>query len=502
MAITVAELVNIGSLGTRVLAGGEGLERGIGWAHVCELAAPWEWLGDGDLVMTTGLGIPEPAAAQEEYVVRLAGAGVVGVAVGENMNAPPLTPRMHRAADRVGLPLLLTRYEVPFTAMARTIAAANGLEELTRLSHALRVFEHLRLLVEGDGESELMRRLGDEVGCRLHLVEARSGRTVGTGAADLPDVLRDALLAQPVDPLGRRPSVLRLTQARGVLVVPVPGPRPLLLVAVPEEGTRPDLTLLHHVTTVVSLEQATVVAERERARRLGASLLAQVIDGRIDPATAAEQLAAVGLDGPYVVTASRGDPDAEEWTNLHHVFDDEGIPHLLLTRGGTALALLPPDPTALDRLGSGLPEGARTGVSEPFTSVGQLAEAHRKARWALHVAEGQGQSSVVYSAEAGTSPFLPGSLERSREIAMQMLGELLAYDQQHGSAMLLSLRVFLEENRSWQRAASRLHVHKQTLVYRMERVEQLTGRSLASTADVSELWLALQAGIASGVVPT
>ena len=28
------------------------------WAHVCELADPTQWLGEGDLLMTTGIGIP------------------------------------------------------------------------------------------------------------------------------------------------------------------------------------------------------------------------------------------------------------------------------------------------------------------------------------------------------------------------------------------------------------------------------------------------------------
>ncbi|HUW16954.1 MAG TPA: PucR family transcriptional regulator ligand-binding domain-containing protein, partial [Actinomycetes bacterium] len=326
MAITVEELVNIGSLGTRVLAGSEGLDRGIGWAHVCELAAPWEWLGDGDLVMTTGLGIPESPAAQDEYVRRLAGAGVMGVAVGENMYAPPLTPRMYRCADRVGLPLLLTRYEVPFAAMARTIAAANGVEELDRLSHALRVFEHLHLLVDGEGEAALMQRLESEIGCRLHLLDARSLRPVAGSSKGLPASLVAGLAAQPPDPLGRRPSVLRLPEAQGVLVVPVPGPRRLLLVAIPDEGTRPDLTLLHHVTTVLSLEQVTVVAQRERSRRLGASLLAQIVDGRVDPGTATDQLASVGLVGRCVLTASRGDPESDSWAQLHHVLDDDAIP--------------------------------------------------------------------------------------------------------------------------------------------------------------------------------
>lgn len=60
-----------------------------------------------------------------------------------------------------------------------------------------------------------------------------------------------------------------------------------------------------------------------------------------------------------------------------------------------------------------------------------------------------------------------------------------------GEAELAAARV--ANNRSWQRTASVLHVHKQTLVSRIRRIEVLTGRRLNETADVAELWLALQA---------
>ena len=53
--------------------------------------------------------------------------------------------------------------------------------------------------------------------------------------------------------------------------------------------------------------------------------------------------------------------------------------------------------------------------------------------------------------------------------------------------------MFLGHNRSWKDAAAVLQVHKQTLVYRMRRVEQLTGRHLDDTGDVAELWFALRA---------
>ena len=56
-----------------------------------------------------------------------------------------------------------------------------------------------------------------------------------------------------------------------------------------------------------------------------------------------------------------------------------------------------------------------------------------------------------------------------------------------------SLRVWLEHDRRTEAAATRLMIHKHTLAYRLKRVERLTGRSLATTGDLAELWLALRA---------
>ena len=59
--------------------------------------------------------------------------------------------------------------------------------------------------------------------------------------------------------------------------------------------------------------------------------------------------------------------------------------------------------------------------------------------------------------------------------------------------------MFLQHNRSWLAAAAQLHVHKQTLVYRMRRIEEITGRSLDSTEDVATLWFALRAARMAGL---
>ncbi|SQC56325.1 regulatory protein [Pseudomonas aeruginosa] len=88
MPQSIRHLIALPELRSRLLSGAGGLDRPVRWAHVCELDDPTEWLGEGDLLMTTGLGIPSDAERQRRYVRRLAEAGLAGMMIGENMEAP------------------------------------------------------------------------------------------------------------------------------------------------------------------------------------------------------------------------------------------------------------------------------------------------------------------------------------------------------------------------------------------------------------------------------
>ena len=51
---------------------------------------------------------------------------------------------------------------------------------------------------------------------------------------------------------------------------------------------------------------------------------------------------------------------------------------------------------------------------------------------------------------------------------------LEAYDKEHDAGLLHTLRIFLEENCSYTAAARALYIHRSTLIYRMERIRELT----------------------------
>jgi len=88
---------------------------------------------------------------------------------------------------------------------------------------------------------------------------------------------------------------------------------------------------------------------------------------------------------------------------------------------------------------------------------------------------------------------LPRSVTEAQALVSRILGPLVTNDAEHGTAYVDTLRVILRHNRSWQLAAAELHIHKQTLGYRIRKIEQLTGRGLTKTEHLAEWWFALRA---------
>jgi sugar diacid utilization regulator len=137
------------------------------------------------------------------------------------------------------------------------------------------------------------------------------------------------------------------------------------------------------------------------------------------------------------------------------------------------------------------------GISEATTSVSQLGEALEIARRGMESArDGEGPVSIVSAADTDSFELLLAQLPANvrRSFREHLLGPVIEYDARHGSELLRTLDVFLETCGSWQRTADELYVHVNTLRYRMQRIEELTGRRMSSMRDRTDLYLALRSG--------
>ena len=494
VAITVKQLVDTPHIGTRFHAGRAGGEQAINWAHSCEMPDPWDWLEPFDMLMTNGIGVPADAGEQSRYIDHLADAGISAIAVGEGVGAPPISGAMAAASERRALPILLTAYEVPFAAVARVVAESrtDGAER-RRLMKTARIYESLRTAtIERRDALSLLRDLGSELGCRLEVLDVATWRNSfaprDVVAAPARAVLRDTLRRCA----GHLPAILRLdVDGHAALAVPVPSRRPAAMLASRFTDSVPELSVLQHVSTVAALELEKLASERDALGRSGAELLEAALAGRIDAASAREALRRADLDGELVLAAWRPAPAAEGFSP-HHELYARGVPHLLRAgdRDRVGLALVHHDDGAQRMLLDALGGDCVVGVSAVVTEPGRLADAAREARWALHEAA-PGQRLARYGEDEPASWAF--ALDRSEELAEHVLGPLIAYDRAHQTELVRTLAVLLRNNRSPNPTAAALFIHRQTLVYRVRRIEELTARSLSSTKDVVDLWLALRA---------
>jgi purine catabolism regulator len=494
VAITVAELVAVPFLNIRFHAGATGGARLVTWAHTSDLPNATDWLAPGDLLMSNGLNLPEQAEEQVSFLLELESAGLSGFAVGDDMHAPPLAPEFLERAETLEFPVLAIPRDVPFVAVSKAVATANSDEEHKRLVQTVQLYEALRGAVStGRSGAPLLLELGRQLDCRLLLLDAVTALPVLSAEPEPPAGLADRLVDELRGRRGKFPAVLRVEcNGTSAFALHVPTRRPTALVALHDSERTPDLALLQHAANIAALEVERITTERDLGLRMGSELLAAMLKRGIEPASAAQQLAEHGIaPESAVLVAFRPAASAANQRNLHHELVQRELPHLILWSTQRCLAAIPDSDQAHAALRNALGPEVALGVSDPLRRADRAPDAGREARWAETAANKLARPVVRYG--EATPLFLPRTLGEAEIAAERVLGPILAYDEAHGTDLMHSLDVFLDENRSWQRSAELLHVHKQTLVYRMHRVEDLTGRDLRKTAEIVELWMALRA---------
>jgi len=483
--------VEIPTLRSRFLAGGGGSGRTIDWAHVGELMSPWEWLGRGHLLMTNATNIPVDAPGQVAFVRQLVDSGVVGLAVPDLPSIVVALRALLAEAEQLRFPVLGTAYHVPWIAIAQAVAQANQRAEQARMTATMRIYEVVREAAHR-GPSEVVRRIGANLGTRLHVVD-RSGHPL-LGLEALDDRLRDTVSSIVDERAERLPAVLRVPDGVGqATIVPMLATRFACLVARHRADRSVELSILQHVAAVVAIELERSIAQQEERRRRGGELLEQLIERRIDAESGSWRLSFFDLgdggDGGLRLVAIDVVRDDVVMDVMDRRLRRAGLPNLQLVRASTAYVLVPE--SAAPDIEHVLDNGPPAGLSGPITTVGQVPDAAKEARWALEASRVRERGLTRYGDDV--PPFLPRTVTEAGIVADQVVGVLVAYDAEHGSDLVGSLRQFLAANRSWQRAEQATGVPKQTLVYRMRRVEQLTGRRLDDTEDVMQIWLALKA---------
>ncbi|MBX9387880.1 PucR family transcriptional regulator ligand-binding domain-containing protein [Streptomonospora nanhaiensis] len=533
----ISDLVAVPHLRLRLLGGGEDADRALSGVATTDLLHPERYLSGGELVLTGMMWRRRPEDSAE-FAAALAAAGAACVGAGTALGEVP--PDLAAACARHGLPLIEVPAETSFAAVTEEVRRALDAE---RDDGAARTRErHRRLLADLAGGADLPGVFAAAAAqARLSCwVVSGTGRPVASGGPALGARERLRVAAQTL--LRPGPRVLDLAAAEGaparrlaVLPVRTRAWHPLtgwLLVCAGDPARWPA-----DVRESVDHLAAIAALARNRAEQRAA-------DDARHLAGLPRLLAAQRFDEAAALLHVAGTPDEEERARTPHAVVEAALlpapaepdlarrvlaellaewPGAAVTGADPAFAVVPltggppgaapadaeeaPAPGGADALRRHLAEGAAAlepklldhrlavGVSTAATGVADLRGAAAEARNARRLAEmRRGRAAIATGAELDSHELLLAAVpEEVRSVYRdRLLGPLLEYDRAHRSDLLATLERFLRYSGSWQRCASAMHIHVNTLRYRIGRIEELTGRDLSSLEHRVDLFLALR----------
>ncbi|MES2093027.1 MAG: helix-turn-helix domain-containing protein [Actinomycetota bacterium] len=274
-------------------------------------------------------------------------------------------------------------------------------------------------------------------------------------------------------------------------------------------GTQRTETLLHLSSDVWGIidrfsgaaaeSYRTFVDERDRRDEQARSvMLLSLLDGSAAPGEIGRLLRALELPehaSYLVIAAERSSTGADPVPEVHGRLRAAGISSAWTAWKGDYVGLIGlPHRTDVERAISIVSVGARSrvGISRPFTQLSASPDAVGQARMSVECIA----SPAVGIHHYGSAPLdlllvaQPGYGAELRDV---VFAQLLGSNSVDGAVLLDTLEAWFDADGSTSEAGKRMHCHRNTVLYRLGRIAELTGRSVSRPADASELYAALRA---------
>lgn len=503
VTVPLRVVVHAGELHARVVP--ETLRPGaldlpVRWASVCELLDPAPYLLGEELMLTSGMSLPDDRGEVDAYVRRLQAAGVTALGFGIT---PPLRlelpePLRLACVDH-GLPLLVVPPSVPFLAVARVVAMALG-EASQREARRVASAREALTRAATRGLDELVVDLANRLSGWVCLL----GEGCPSGGEPLAGHRAPAPLPGPVIELvgrlrrgsGVRGASTELADGTFVVVQPVypQATSSMLLVAGrPERFGGTDRAIFAVGAALLGLigGGSTDVA----------GFGAVVTDLLLDTTGRPEALAALLGPGPYRLLV--GVPRAPGRRAPGQV---EAGYHWLRARLRTPLIRVTEEPgfvAIVSASGEATAPPDASGAASPARWAGELsdhgwlvaagspvpAERLPAAMAELEVLRARAVAlrRPLRADPAGLASVV--SPDASAVFAQRLLGPVLALDR--GRSLLETLRAWLANHGGWDRTAADLGVHRNSVRHRIGQVARALDRDLDDPETRMQLWFAL-----------
>lgn len=529
---TVGEVLELPELRCghpEVVAGKASLDRKVRWAHVSEIADIGHLLSGGELILTTGIALPDTQAELAGYVKDLVSAGASGVVIELGRRFQALPGILVERAEALALPLVVLHRETRFVTLTEALHAMIVNAQLKDLQTAHAVHEAFASsALESCSRGDIVRRAA-ELGGAPVVLENLAHQVVAFELAGQPDeeVLRswehrsrEAISSKRSAVVGSEDWLVTVVSTRGEpwgrLVMLVEGEVTTHHIMVVEQAAvaltlnrlieRDEQTLERQthrslIEDIVARRYRSISEVHLRAQALGVPIrgkrmLAMVVLIMSDqPARGVSQQARAREDADKVAQAVR----AARVSALVAIVAPGSIGVLVAAEARQSTNAL------LDRLAAEVravfasvtpARKAFIGVGSDTMDIDDLRSSFSEATEAVEAARDASGERAYYRI---SDVRLRGLLHMLRDdprlqaFVERELGALLRPDQGSGAELLLTLGSYLDHGRNKATVASALGLSRSTLYRRLDQISHLLGHEVESVESCLSLQVAMAA---------
>ncbi|WP_028926347.1 PucR family transcriptional regulator [Pseudonocardia acaciae] len=508
----VLELPSVAVGAPTVLAGRASLDRPVRWVHVCEQPDVTQFVDGGELILTSGTGVPPDPAAWTALARSMTNRGAAGLIIELGAYHQRVPAEMIDHAEANGLPVVTLSRPIRFVDVTRTVHERLLGGHRDRLRQ--RVDDHQTfsdLALAGAGPETIVGRVAAILGCPVVLEDlAHQVLACDPAGRPLPPLLRDWEQRSRAVLGGRR---LEHDRERGWLLATV--------------GERDDVW--GRLVVVLGADSDTARARSVAELAVNTLVLRRLIDGNRETVGQQAQRTLVEdilrqSPGEHEALASRAramgvelgtqrlvcaivqiagtDDHAQVAVVERAVRRPEGLSGLVAAAGpGVVVAVLAvgADSGVDGPLGEMAREvhsvlDATIGVGSVVRGISEVERSYLQAQDAVAAATWSHRARPYYTL---ADTHLHGLLHLLREeprlqaYVERELGELLRHDQRHGTDLVAVLRAFLEHRGNKSTTATALSMSRPALYERLRRIERI----LSIDLDDPNLALALHVAL-------
>lgn len=543
--VPLEKIVNLPILSQcEVRAGETGLGRIVAGVNIMEVPDIIEWVTSGQLLITAGYAIRDDESAQKSLIALLAQKGLAGICIKTKRYLDEIPSSMLMQADLYNFPIIELSKDIKFADLMHDVLSAILSEQTAYLSKMLDVHSRLmKIMIDGGELQKIVDTIASLIDNPVFIIDGINNRYVSSNDIEF-ESKNDPILEFIMN--GKKTSKVISNPFNGRINLKINGSdeccffMPIMVssecygsIIIWERDcslTSNDAYVIEKLSIATALEIARERSLRQVEYRYSNEYLLHLLTGHIeDEIIEVEQASKFGwdLNKNYVVAViwlsdlrdnKRQFLSQEMMSHLlgklPRILKERGYDSLVGSKGDYIIVLLDVEEVKDESIRQ-VNNAAKLklevvleflkreynkydihiGLGSFHQGIKGLQTSYQEAKQAIQIGEKTPNFKEIISFYDLGIYRLIYAQNRDKETRVYLeetLGELIKYDREKNTELIRTLQVYFECHGNLKKVSEVLFTHYNTILYRMDRIQKISGCDLDCPEDRFNLEVALR----------